>query len=372
MPQSDTVVNLAKSGNEAPSRACWFSDQEGLVTFADETTDPKKGNRFSIVGYSGEIIPNHWYWGNLAFDLSGMKFAKKKTPVLCQHDVDRRVGVASKQDIADQVTFEGDFLSNQDAAKVRADMLEGFPMEASLYVPPSVIEFVEDGAEVEVNGRTLKGPGTVFRKSTIKEVSICVFGADAGTTASAFKSDSVVRFSRTESEATMPEKNELTMAILQKDHADLYAAVYKAGQADGESKERTLFGEILSAAGGDVEIAAACFKEGKSPADATKMRLDKVETENKRLRGEAAKAGEKPAKEHKVDPATQEFSDTEAAQRERNAKAQADSSVTVINPDDIKAVKAAWDASKDLQTEFHSPEILQGFLRSERARQERK
>jgi len=365
MPQTETLPSKqgpsavpAQAGNEAPSQACWFTDcNDTVVTFA-ESTDAVKDNKFNIVGYSGGIIPRHWYWGNLAFDLKGLKFGKKKTPVLCQHDVDRRVGVATKQEITDQVTFEGAFLSNEDAQKVKSDMLGGFPMEASLNVPPTVTEFVEGGSSVEVNGLTLKGPGTVFRQATIKEVSICVFGADANTSASAFEKDSVVRFSRTEKESIMPDKNAFTLETLHKDYPDVHAAVFKAGQADGESKERALFVEILTACGTDYELATTCFRDGKTSTEATAMRLAKVEAENTRLKAEAAKQPVKP-----VDPAVQEFSDGEAAQQKRKADVL---DVSQIDPDDEASVKAAYQASDKLRSEYFSWKSMQSAIRRAR------
>jgi hypothetical protein len=97
-----------------------------------------------------------------------------------------RIGFATMQAITDKVFFEGKFLPNEKAQGLKNDMKAGMPMEASLYIPPMIIEQVMKGQNAQVNGFTLEGPGTVFRKSQIKEVSICVFGADNNTISKVF------------------------------------------------------------------------------------------------------------------------------------------------------------------------------------------
>ena len=56
--------------NSAPKIACVFNEH-GRITFAQG--EGGKVTKFSIVGYSGKIIKNHWFWGNLAFDLAGFR-----------------------------------------------------------------------------------------------------------------------------------------------------------------------------------------------------------------------------------------------------------------------------------------------------------
>lgn len=163
-----------KNKATAPVDACVFEDCS-KVSF-EETGNGK----FEIEGYSGKIL-KHWYWGKMAIDLSGVKFAKKKIPVLESHNSTSRLGFSTKQSITDKITIEGEFLPNLHAQEVRGDMAAGFPMEASLAVVPSVVESIADGTKAQVNGHTLKGPGTIFRKSTVGEVSMCTFGVDNAT-----------------------------------------------------------------------------------------------------------------------------------------------------------------------------------------------
>lgn len=354
--------------NQAPQQACWFTDKdtEALVQFVEGADT--KGNRVKVVGYSGGIIPNHWYWGNLAFDLKGMRFAKKRTPILCQHDVGCRIAVADKQGIEDgQVVFEGGFLGNNDAQKIKQDMAEGFAFEASLYIPPTVIEHVQEGESVEVNGQSLKGPGTVFRKSLVKEVSICVFGADSATSAQSFELQPVVCFERTGKEPNMADTaTKLTLEVLQKDHQDVYQAAFKAGQTDGEARERQIFKEILAASDNDAAIAAQCYCEGKGPQDAMAMKLAAVKAERDQFKAQAQTQTQvvtPPAKT--VDPAYQEFSDGQAVQAARKTTA---GDIDAIDPENFQAVKAAWGSNQKFMDEYLTPEAMQHDLRKRKAK----
>jgi dsDNA-binding SOS-regulon protein len=58
---------------------------------------------------------------------------------------------------------------------------EGFPWQASIYIPPDSIEKVPEGKTAEVNGNTLDGPGHIFRKSWLREVTFTALGADENT-----------------------------------------------------------------------------------------------------------------------------------------------------------------------------------------------
>jgi len=301
---SDNNLCASKAqNNTAPSKAFLFNEHE-QVCFADGG----ENNSFRVVGYSGGIIKDHWLWGNVAFDLTGLKFAKKRTPVLEEHFTLSRIGFSTKQEITDKVTVEGEFLDNDNASSLRADMKKGFPMEASLYVPATVVEYVAEGASVEVNGQTLKGPGAVFRKATIKEVSMCVFGADSNTKSSAYADDNEhnVKFNLFKEADIMAEKTEqMTVEIFTDRHPDIRKQVFDSGTAEGEKKERDLFKELRAACGDDKDLVVKCFTEGKTAVEALKMRAEKAEAANTKLDARITELTKK-----KVDPAVTEFSDT--------------------------------------------------------------
>jgi hypothetical protein len=66
-----------------------------------------------------------------------------------------------------------------------AMLADGFPWQASVYVPPQSIEKLDEGETAEVNGRTIEGPGHVFRQSSLREVTFTSLGADENTGAAA-------------------------------------------------------------------------------------------------------------------------------------------------------------------------------------------
>ncbi|NNP71261.1 hypothetical protein [Acinetobacter sp. Ac_5812] len=149
----------------------------------EKSTEEGKKRTFTGVAYSGEVIQSHYYWGDVIFDLDTIKM---KTPLgaLIDHDPGRRAGVvrSTTNDHQNGLKVAGDLLSNKNGQEVAQDSDEGYPWEMSVYIVPGSIEVFEKG-EVVVNGRTLKGPVTIFRNGVIREVSFCALGADDNTSA---------------------------------------------------------------------------------------------------------------------------------------------------------------------------------------------
>jgi len=339
------------SNDTAPVNACIFNDN-AEVTFA-KGDDDKKGNNFRIVGYTGVVMKGHWFWGNVAFDLEGMKFAKKRTPVLAEHFKDVRIGFTTSQKISDQVIVEGPFLDNDDAQKLKADMEKGFPMEASLLVPPSIVEHIKDGESVKVNGHTLKGPGAVFRKSTILEVSMCVFGFDSNTKSSAYadKDSQNVKFNLLQETNIMSETEITSVESFAEKFPDIYmesCETAKAeglaegkveGLAEGKKAEHDLFASLKEACGDDHELLVKCFSESKTATEAMQLHVEKLEKEKTQLNETVTKLKTaKPA----VEAARVEFSDEATPPGEETETGSADEA----------ALKAEFAASADLQTEY--------------------
>ncbi|MCH7294097.1 hypothetical protein [Acinetobacter higginsii] len=149
----------------------------------EKSTEEGKKRTFTGVAYSGEVIQSHYYWGDVIFDLDTIQM---KTPLgaLIDHDTGRRAGVVRNftKDNQGGLKVSGDLLSNKNGQEVAQDSDEGYPWEMSVYIVPGSIEEVDRG-EVVVNGKTLKGPITIFRNGVIREVSFCALGADDNTSA---------------------------------------------------------------------------------------------------------------------------------------------------------------------------------------------
>lgn len=162
--------------------------EDGFHAFA--VVEGDKPPRLQMTAYNGKIIKGHWYWGDLAIDLEGMKFPGSKFPILENHMTDRKVGFTSKPDISDGklelVPEKTKFVSTEAADEFIKLSSEGFPYQASIYAKPTEIQRLMKDETTEVNGMTMRGPGTVWRKSVFKEASVCVFGWDTETKATAF------------------------------------------------------------------------------------------------------------------------------------------------------------------------------------------
>lgn len=179
--EGDLPLMTTKS---VPIDALKFAGGAGSVSVKGDDKDKK----LRIVAYSGGIIPNHWYWGNLAIDLKGLKFPKKTYPVLEEHERTRKIAFIEKPDISENklIAEDGTFVDTEASREFQALSAQGFPYQASIYAIPTVIESVTKEASVVVNGLTMKGPGSVWRQATFKEVSVCVFGHDSNTESRAF------------------------------------------------------------------------------------------------------------------------------------------------------------------------------------------
>ena len=297
--------------NTAPTIACTFACPADAVQYAEREGEAE-ARTFHIDAYDGSIIPQHWYWGNLAFDLEGLTFAGSRTPVLDTHDPLGRVGVAPDRAIeSDGVHFDGHYLTNSRATALYQDMKDGFPMQASLNVPPTRVTQVLEGEEVEVNGHTLKGPGAVFRAATIVEVSMCVLGAAPNTESTAFAdTDNKIMFSIDPTKEIMMAKDEkppaLTLESLQADHRD----VYDAAHAAGVEAEKARFAALRKACGDDQDLLAEAFSDGWDVTRALQERNTRLAAQLAEVK--TAAPVETAAPTAPVDKATQEFIDQPA------------------------------------------------------------
>jgi len=195
--------------------------------FAQVTGDEKP--KLEMVIYSGKVIPNHFWWGDLAIDLEGMEFQKTKYPILESHNTSRKIAFSKGKPIIEdnQLKLNPDkveFVDTPEADEFIKLSKEGFPYESSFYGIPSVVESVETGASVQVNGFTLKGPASVWRKCLFKEASVCVFGYDSNTKSTAFAKEIelMVDVSVPKVPQVKEVKKDMDLNEFEKDHADVF------------------------------------------------------------------------------------------------------------------------------------------------------
>lgn len=345
MPNQTTKNNDIKD-DVMIDPAIFSASGGGIEVFAAEGQAEKDNIRLTL--YDGSVV-QHWYWGNLAFDLKTMKLAKSKIPILDAHDTDRPLGFSVSAIFEDKFILEGKLLKNNERAIQRkAELDDGFPYEASLRfdMAKSKIELVREGEAVEVNGHQLQGPGAVIRKAVIMEGSMCVFGALNNCKTENFE-NVLERFS--ERKNTMADAK-ITLESFEKDNAEVFKQIFEKGKAEGEKTERDIFAELAEVCGKDQELLVECFKEGKTKIEALTMKTAKLEKQRDDALELAKKASEK---KEEVDPAKAEFTDE---QKKETAATKED----VDKTDD--ELKADFEASKELQDEFEKPEAYIAYI----------
>lgn len=339
-----------------PVNAVRFVAQSPMQFVAADEKESKPP-RFQMKANSGGVVPNHWYWGNFAIDMAGIRIGRQDMPALREHNAERIVGFTDsiKAD-KDGIFAQGKFSqTTEDGQKALALAREGFPWQASVYIPPTSIEKVAAGESVEVNGHTLHGPGTVFRKSILREVSFCALGADEDTSAAAMSEAQKVQldldvishdFGDEEKEMdlsklTMDELKEarpdLVKALAAKTETsaparseDVQTAVQQAVEAERERMEKILAkGQEF----GKLSMAIQAVKNGDDP---DKARGDMAEALLKEKKEEAPQS-----------PGPDAEPKTEAAPAKQTGGLAAPVEVAESDDQETKRLKGEWNANKD-------------------------
>lgn len=141
---------------------------------------------FDLEGYTGRAIRQNWSRLPMVVDLAGMDTSNIIAVMLGhEYDLDHAVGQAAKVvnsgtnlRVAGEVIGEG-----PEVTKAMNLARKGWKFQASIGADVGRIENIAAGESVEVNGRQFSGPISVVRASTLREVSIVLFGADAATSA---------------------------------------------------------------------------------------------------------------------------------------------------------------------------------------------
>ena len=73
--------------------ALCFNDHEAFASVTPHKEGTKRG--IKMTAYSGKLIKDHWYWGDLAIDTQGLKLSKTNIPILEDHETSRKIGFGS-------------------------------------------------------------------------------------------------------------------------------------------------------------------------------------------------------------------------------------------------------------------------------------
>lgn len=172
-----------KSKRQVPQAALHF-DLDVTEFALDEGAGSAHGVPVTIKARGGDPI-EHWYWGRVAHDLAGMQLHKPRLALDYMHDPNKLIGYLDEFDTAGgDLVVRGAILPEHSAVAAQILRLAsaGVPYEASIqFDGPLRIEEVAEGKSANVNGRTIEGPATIFRRWTLRGVAICPHGADPNT-----------------------------------------------------------------------------------------------------------------------------------------------------------------------------------------------
>ena len=181
----------------------------------DAAGDDKVVPKFSMVAYTGGPMKIAGFTHPVVVDLEGLSIDRQNIPIRLDHNPKQGVGHTDRVSIdSGQVVAEG--LISRDTSWAR-DVIKsgknGFPWQASIGAEIITAEFIPNGNQIQVNGRTFDGPLYVIRKSILKEISFVDNGADTNTSAQVA--------------AQSKDKNKMKEKTMQKETTDLKAKEVK-------------------------------------------------------------------------------------------------------------------------------------------------
>lgn len=178
---------------QVPAAALQFSVGEFELASNGESA---RSAPFRMVARTGQPI-EHWFWGNVVHDLSGMRMHKSRVPIDYNHDSGEIIGYANHFDSeSGDLVVTGALVPFKDsdrATEVIHKQREGVPYEASINFGGDGIrmERVQEGATAHVNGYEFSGPGVIIREWPLRGIAVCPYGADANTSTQLASGDQI-------------------------------------------------------------------------------------------------------------------------------------------------------------------------------------
>ncbi|MFW5679532.1 MAG: hypothetical protein ACOC3D_04655 [Pseudomonadota bacterium] len=185
-----TLREINAEADDAPS-SIQLLTSDCQIQAADQPGDGTAGPpRFNMVAYTGGPMKLRGWAHPVVVDLQGLNVQAQSRPVRFNHDSNRGVGHT------DRIAIEGSggearlvasgLISRQttEAHEVIAAARAGFPWQASIGAAAERVEFVRQGASVNVNGRAITGPAYIARQASLGEISVVDLGGDQGTSTS--------------------------------------------------------------------------------------------------------------------------------------------------------------------------------------------
>ena len=128
------------------------------------------------------------YYGNKEIhDFKGLITAERISLDL-EHCLDKVVGYADNIEVVDnELIMDGHVFRDLESGETVYKMLKnGVPLQASVTFSVEQKEDVKKGKSAFVNGKTVFGPITIYRRWKLESIAICRYGADDSTFVSQF------------------------------------------------------------------------------------------------------------------------------------------------------------------------------------------
>lgn len=225
--------------------------------------DPALKGVIKGVAYSGAAIPQWGPYSNLVVDLSSLKVAKAKTPMLRDHNPSQVAGHSKVTLSGNQLDIDGQLsLKTAHGQEITLLAEDGVEWELSLGVFEGRMEEVRD---TEVNG-VMYPFANVLRDGLLREVSVVIIGADVNTN------------------ATVLSHNQGDNKIMKQLTPEQYVALACAcgGSKDSSPEELT---EKAKAAKLDAESDKAKVEELNSQIEALKSEIAAKQAELDKIKG---------------------------------------------------------------------------------------
>lgn len=147
-----------------------------------QSVQPSSNNslKFGGVAYSGGVIPNYGYYGDVALDLDGAQIANDgNVALLYSHNREQVIGKANISLLNGQIVVNEAVVSTDTDEGKRIAAVRGVGFEWKYSVGVSAKSFEQFGKKttVEINGQTLELDG-IMRGVEIFELSLVWEGAD--------------------------------------------------------------------------------------------------------------------------------------------------------------------------------------------------
>lgn len=304
-------LNQTETRN-VPAAACRLTIGEFSLGDNGETA---KTAPIKMSARSGQPL-NHWYFGPIVHDMSGLQLHKDRIPIDYCHDDFEVIGYLNKFETknGDLVAtgaltpFKGDDRATEVIFKSKA----GVPYEASIFFDEPLLEEVRDGQTSMVNGYQFAGPGVIVRQWNLRGVAVCPYGMDKHTSSefSQGGKELPVRFLK-QGDMQMSNQNaEVATATVEATEsksveaaapaaaveaaktelsAEIAPAIVEANDPVTTVEASVAPGHAFMQAFGETD-GAIYFAKGMSMADAMTAHMSKLSAENEKLRTQLAQS----------------------------------------------------------------------------------